>query len=116
MKKEFILQYFLFSGLRRLSYRYPARSECLKKYRVSRGKYKCAKCQRIFRKKDIAIDHIEAVVNPLTGFIDWNTYIARLFCPLDGLQVLCNNGKDSCHKVKSKQENTLRRLNTKAKK
>jgi len=110
LKKEFILQKYLFSSLRRASYRTPMRAECLRKYRVSRGKYKCNMCDGIFGRKDIAIDHIVPVINPETGFKDWNEYIERLFCSSSGLQVLCNNGKNSCHKKKSKEENRLRRL------
>jgi hypothetical protein len=43
-------------------------------------------------------DHILPVIEPKRGFIDWNTYIERLF---NGkLQALC--GK--CHAVKSNAE------------
>lgn len=110
MKKLWVLKAFLFSALRRASYRTPYRQECLKKYRIKRGYYTCAECKNIFRKKDIAIDHIDPVINPLTGFLDWNEYINRLFCDETGLQVLCNNGKESCHKRKTKLENKARRL------
>lgn len=115
-KNPWLLSVFLFSGLRRLSYRTPMRAEAMRKARIKRGKYKCAICGGIFGRRQIAVDHISPVVNPLHGFVDWNTYIERLFCSADGLQILCNADKHSCHKKKSKEENRLRRLARKDKK
>src|ERR1035437_3923217 len=109
LKRPFELRPFLFAGLRRLSYRYPSRSKCLQYYRIRRGWYKCAICKGDFRKCDVAIDHIDPVVNPRTGFRTWDEYIERLFCSEHGLQVLCNTGNDSCHKIKTKAENLIRK-------
>lgn len=52
----------------------------------------------------IAVDHIEPVVDPEVGFVDWNNYINRLFCPVNSLQVLCG----FCHYSKTQVENQLR--------
>lgn len=107
--RKWILQVALIAGLRRLSYRTPMRSSAMTKARISRGKYKCASCKGTFGRKSIAVDHIEPVVNPDTGFTTFDEYIKRLFCPSSGLQILCNNGKKSCHKLKSQLENKRRR-------
>lgn len=61
--------------------------------------YLCANCVEIFPLKDIQVDHKRAVVGK-EGFVDWDTYIERLFCEADNLQVLCT----ACHKIKSAEE------------
>lgn len=104
------LKNFIISALRSASNRYPPKYECLnaakvgKKVNKATGRlaehYKCAACKKHFVAKEIQVDHIEPVVNPLTGFIDWNTFVARMFCPITNLQVLCKE----CHKVKSDKE------------
>jgi 5-methylcytosine-specific restriction endonuclease McrA len=66
-----------------------------------RVRFTCAICGCKFSKTETHVDHIEPVIDPATGFIDWNTFIARLFT--DKLQVLCI----SCHKSKTKQESQL---------
>lgn len=85
--------------------------------------YRCAECGRLFfgqewlpskkglKKTNImAIDHINPVVDPRTGFVDWNTYIERMFfMGAEGLQILCNypgerDDKISCHHAKTAKE------------
>jgi 5-methylcytosine-specific restriction endonuclease McrA len=105
-KKEFNIHGYVLAWLRRGSYRVPMRYEALNSARIERGKYKCATCNEIFGRKDIQVDHIEPVVDPKVGFVDWETFIQRLFCPASGLQVLCK----PCHKVKSLVENEQRRV------
>lgn len=104
------LKNFIISALRSASNRYPPKYECLnaakvgKKVNKATGRlaehYKCAACKKHFVAKEVQVDHIEPVVSPLTGFIDWNTFVARMFCPITNLQVLCR----WCHKVKSDKE------------
>ena len=65
----------------------------------------CAKCGGSFNTKLVAIDHHDPVVGP-DGFIDWNTYVKRLFCEPGNLKCLC----DTCHSVKTKEENAARAL------
>lgn len=80
-----------------------------KEARLERGKYRCAACNKAVgptkvvkgkRVKNIFVDHIEPVVSTKEGFVDWNTYIDRLFCEKDNLQLLCK----SCHDKKSQRE------------
>jgi 5-methylcytosine-specific restriction endonuclease McrA len=70
--------------------------------RKSRGKYLCAICNNLFGPKEIQVDHRDPVV--VGKFIDWNTFIDRLFCEKENLQVLCHE----CHKAKSDEENKSR--------
>ena len=62
--------------------------------------YVCGKCGEHFPQSGIQVDHISPVVDPDIGFVNWDTFIERLFCEADNLQVLCKG----CHKVKSKEE------------
>lgn len=84
---------------------WPPRKEAIKNARVARGEYKCATCEGIFGPKQIQLDHITPVIDEEQGFIDWNTYIDRLFCDTEGFQVLCR----TCHSAKSFLENEIRK-------
>lgn len=95
---------FLSRQLRKVSYMWAPRNEALRLAKVSWGKYTCASCDQVHQKKDIAIDHIHPVC-PVTGFEGWDVEISRLFCPIEGFQILCKD----CHKVKTTHENNLRR-------
>lgn len=66
--------------------------------------YRCAHCLGEFPAKDVNIDHIEAAVDPAVGFVNWDTFIERLFCPKENLQCLCNK----CHDQKSSEERKIR--------
>lgn len=65
--------------------------------------YTCNACKKEFTSKDVEVDHIISVVDPIIGFVDWNTFIERLYCPAENLQVLCK----VCHKLKTKRERDL---------
>jgi 5-methylcytosine-specific restriction endonuclease McrA len=98
-KKEWRYEPYIKSALRRIWRWSPERRECLK------GKY-CTLCKKPQGK--MYADHISPVVDPIRGFVDWNTYIDRLF---NGqLQRIC--GK--CHNKKTNEERKLRRLYAKA--
>tara|TARA_R100000951_G_scaffold116766_1_gene130588 strand:+ start:25088 stop:25726 length:639 start_codon:yes stop_codon:yes gene_type:complete len=84
-------------------------------------RYRCAICDGLFMAKNVQVDHIETVV-PLykteseMPFGEWIETIARgIMCKKDNLQVACstplkrNNGKDSCHRKKTNEENFLRK-------
>ena len=68
-----------------------------------RVEYLCAKCNKWHMGKDIQVDHAVPVVNPDVGFVDWNTFIDRLFCDKTNLAVLCKD----CHKAKTDHEKAL---------
>jgi 5-methylcytosine-specific restriction endonuclease McrA len=83
----------------------------LKDARVARGKYFCEGCKEVVpgtitdpvkkkRVKNIFVDHIKPVIDPLKGFTTWDEFIEGLFCEKDNLQALCKD----CHDNKTKAE------------
>ncbi len=106
MKKTPILRHWLTNKLRRLSYQWAPRKEAIKKARVSRGQYKCSSCEGLFGPKHIQLDHTIPVIDPHEGFINWDDYIARLFCSTEGFSVMCIE----CHKIKTFRENSVRSM------
>ena len=96
---------WLQTQLRMISYKYLPRNAALKNARVARGRYKCAHCKQVYKSSDVQLDHVVPVIDPRDGFVDWNTYIARLFVPIAGWQVLCK----ACHLQKTNDENVVRR-------
>ena len=105
---------FITSTLRGGLRRWPPKWECLKESSIGKqvneksGRlaehYTCASCKKAFPAKDVQIDHIEPVVDPIEGFISWDRFIERLYCPRENLQTLCT----SCHKEKTKEEKQRR--------
>ena len=93
-------------GLRRVSRWWTAKVEAMKKQKVSPGKYKCEMCNEVYPQKEIKMDHKEPVVDPKTSFVDWNTYIERMFCNEEGFQALC----ESCHFLKTTLEHEVRKV------
>jgi len=104
-KKSVNLKTFLLPKLRRISYLWPSRKQAKIASRVERGRYKCAICNNLFGPTEVSMDHISPVVD-LTGFVDWNTYIERLFCDISGYQSLCS----ACHDSKTNRENGIRKM------
>jgi 5-methylcytosine-specific restriction endonuclease McrA len=109
---------WIISLLRRGTMRWPPRNEALakakteKKINTATGRmaqhYECAMCKGQFSAKNVVVDHINPVVLPGIGFIDWNTYIERMFCSVENLQVLDKN----CHDIKSATEKGQRKTNS----
>lgn len=59
------------------------------------------------RINNAVVDHIVPVISPATGFRSWDIVIERMFCELDGFQVLCHE----CHKKKTADEREIKRNN-----
>lgn len=91
---------FVKNALRRASYKWPPRTESLRKARVGRGDYLCNLCKKIFKRKEVQVDHIIPVIDPLTGFNGFDEYVERLLCDEDNFQVICI----SCHKTKTLEQ------------
>lgn len=87
---------YIKSALRRTWGKSKQRQGALNAAKISYGIYKCAKCLKSTRRKDINVDHII----PVGKFSTFDLYIERLFCDTSGLRVLCK----SCHKVKTKAD------------
>jgi hypothetical protein len=68
-----------------------------------RVEYRCSSCQQWHMGKNIQVDHADPVVDPEIGFIDFNTFIDRLFCSVENLSVLCMD----CHKSKTDSEKAV---------
>jgi 5-methylcytosine-specific restriction endonuclease McrA len=116
---EVRLRNFIISALRSATRRYPPKylslqDACIGKKINPKTKrlckfYKCNACKKAFPTSEVQVDHIEPVVGP-EGFIDWNTYVNRMFCPKENFQVVCK----PCHKKKTLKE-TKERANVKSK-
>lgn len=98
---------FIRSALRQKSRWWKPITQCkLKARRPYKGpnkrqkfEYQCKQCEQWFPDKHVNVDHITPAgtlrcANDLPGFVE------RLFCEIDGLQVLCSK----CHDKKTKQE------------
>lgn len=55
------------------------------------------------RVNNAIVDHVVPIVDPEVGFTTWDECIERMFCEVEGLQVLCHD----CHKLKSNEERRL---------
>jgi len=91
--------------LRRAFFRFWERTKAIQAARIDRGLYQCASCKEISKIKGMHIDHISPVVEPATGFTNWDTYISRLFCLASNLQLLCK----LCHDKKTDKERLERK-------
>ena len=65
--------------------------------------YQCNYCKKWFKDKDIAVDHI-IPAGSLNSANDLPEFVERLFVEAGGLQVLCANGENSCHHIKTQNE------------
>jgi len=112
----------IIQSLRKASLRWRVRNEVIteSKVRVEEGRYKngnqrykvyfrCALCGELFNRKQIDVDHKDEVGQ----FVDYNTFVERLFCEKSNLQVLC---KEGCHAKKTKVFNKNNAKKNKAKK
>lgn len=61
--------------------------------------YQCNYCKKWFADKNINVDHITPA-GTLTCANDLPGFVERLFCEVDGLQVLCSG----CHNIKTQNE------------
>lgn len=103
-KKPWYMGY-AFAYLRRIFAWSPEKKVALKRQLHGDGMYRCESCTQPFPKAKVHVDHKICVVDPLTGFTNWDSYITRLFCSADNLQILCLD----CHKVKTGAEAKIRK-------
>jgi len=109
------------SSLKRTFSRSPVVQEVLRDHRQEHPQYNkdgslakkpavrfpCVECKDIHMGTNIQVDHIEPVVplNIPAKHACMNTLIDRLFCNKSNLQILIKE----CHKIKSKEENAIRK-------
>ena len=92
---------FIRSALRSASQRWPPKQEAKKLARRPytgdnprmKWEYLCASCGGWFADKECELNHIISV-GTLTRFEDLPGFVERLFCGVDGFEVLCKE----CHK------------------
>lgn len=113
MSKPFKVKAFALAALRRASYRLRSRTDALKAAKVARNCYRCNHCKQIFGRKEVQLDHILPVVDPIQGWENFDVFIERLFVTDPAkFQVLCRED----HKIKSKSETAIRKFHRDAKK
>jgi len=66
--------------------------------------YQCSVCKQWVGSTKASVDHSTPVICIDLGFVDWNIFVDRLFCPKENLQVLCSDGVSSCHQIKTNRE------------
>ena len=82
-----------------------------------RVRYKCAICGGLFQQKFVQVDHVDPVVpvHKTEADMSYDEMARNIFAKTANLQVVCstpmskNEGKPSCHKIKSDEENYVRR-------
>ena len=103
---------FVKNQLRGATWKWKPISDCLKEARQTKGWYLCNGCKQIVpstikvgtkRVKNVLVDHINPVVDPIKGFTTWDDFINNLFSEKDNLQVLCG----ACHTIKTTEERKL---------
>lgn len=105
---------FIRSSLRQKSRWWKPIQECKKAARIPyKGEnkrmkwlYKCAECGEFFPEKRVSVDHKQAL-GSLKSASDLPLFVERLFCEIDGLQIL----HDECHDKKTKLDNEKTRQN-----
>lgn len=99
---------FLRSALRRAWTKFPNKFRAINAARLPqkglrKGRrvylYKCNSCKESFTTSQITVDHIEPC-GSLRSFDDLPSFAAKLFCPIENLQVLCKK----CHHAKTMAE------------
>ena len=92
---------FLRTGLRQMSRRWPpvvrlameaARRPYTGPNKRRKWEYQCAHCGHWFKGTEVHVDHI-VPCGSLKSWEEFSQFAERLFCEIDGLQVLC----ESCH-------------------
>jgi len=104
-KKTMNVMTFAKGALRRASLMFPSISEARRLARKERGLYQCALCKELHKAKDVQVDHRSPVVDMEKGFTTLDEFALRLFCPVEELDVLCNN----CHDAKTASEVQMRK-------
>jgi len=95
---------FIRSALRSAFQRWGPKYEAKEAARVAYNTYECASCGGWFGARQVEVDHIEPA-GSLRCFDDLPSFAERMFCEVDGFQVLCKE----CHQVKTNAEKAARK-------
>lgn len=95
---------FIRSALRSAFQKWGPKHEAKKLAKRGYNQYECAHCGEIYGNKDTEVDHIEPA-GSLKAYEDLPAFVERMFCEVDGFQVLCK----ACHQVKTNAERKARK-------
>ncbi|MHA2069032.1 MAG: HNH endonuclease signature motif containing protein [Candidatus Thorarchaeota archaeon] len=110
---------FIKSALRWASQKWGPRNAVKKQARLRRGVYLCKGYNKESheipasikinnkRVNNAIVDHIDPVIDPITGFTSWDDTVDRMFCEEEGFQLLCYE----CSHNKTQDEREIRRNN-----
>lgn len=86
------------------------RKEVKRRAAVPGGMFRCESCNDSpLKRTEVEIDHVESVEN--VGVWDgWDNWLNRLFCPAEGLALICK----ACHTKKTNKDSAERRAARKA--
>jgi hypothetical protein len=105
-------QAFIKNTLRRACYRWPWRNIAERLATPERGKRLCAKGPHLIPRAQRKMDHRAPIVDPATGFIDWDVFAHRMLVREWGWQVLCKEHHDE----KTAEEREIRKNTARRKK
>jgi 5-methylcytosine-specific restriction endonuclease McrA len=94
---------FIRSALRSAFQKWGPKHEARRNAKLAYNTYECAACGDTFGSKDVQVDHI-VPAGSLKEFSDLPGFVERMFCEVDGFQVLCKD----CHQVKTNEERKSR--------
>ena len=95
---------FIRSALRSAFQKWGPKHEAKKLAKRGYNQYECAHCGEIYGNKDTEVDHIQPA-GSLKAYDDLPAFVERMFCEVDGFQVLCK----ACHQVKTNAERKARK-------
>lgn len=94
---------FIRSALRAAFQKYPVKYHA-KRAAMREGGYECASCNELFKSGEVQVDHI-VPCGSLKSYADLAGFAERMFCEVDGFQVLCKE----CHQDKTNAERAARK-------
>jgi len=117
------LKTFIISVLRRATFKWKSRTAAYNAAKIQTGAFKtgrakyswqCAKCEQLFKSKEICMDHVDPVV-PIAGWqsgedFDLVEYVERMFPDKEGWQCLCGPCHDKKTEEEDKKRNARKRL------
>jgi 5-methylcytosine-specific restriction endonuclease McrA len=80
--------------------------DALRRVKIASNQYRCENCNKIFKLREVQVDHINPCVDPEKGWEGMQVWVGKLLCPTIELKVLC---QDNCHHKKTNKENKKRR-------
>ena len=97
---------FIRSALRSAFQKYPVKYHAKKRAMRDTeegARYECAACNELFRSGEVQVDHV-VPCGSLKTYEDLPQFVERMFCEVDGFQVLCK----PCHQTKTNEERKQR--------